>query len=220
MIGSLKFSDMPNEFEYKRIQKELAKIDEMITSVLKGQLSFVDSETSISNISCERVDGYVPSSHNKGGKEVSGMVLSMASAVDNCSNSEANEKMNNISNETYNDAIETFFNENKEKLNIESKQELETLLNEDEALQNSFHEHLDSSSEDEAVMFKVRILYTGIEDEKMSFIVDAQVNWEFPYFRDNKGCSAFISTEFSVKNSEDFGKEVENQISIVTRLFN
>lgn len=224
MIGGLKL-DLNNlsPEQSEQLAKEFAAIDSVILSSLKGELDFTDTETKIDAIFCERVDGYIPFSHNKGGHEITGMVLSLNSGIENCTDETAKDKMQEIVNDGEESVIQDLYKANQAELaekNINSLEEFKAHLRDnDDEFTAKYNEEHDSYIDDEAVRFAIRVMFHGYSDGEFHFTVDAQINWEFPYFRDGKGCSAYKETEFSVKDSSELASVLKSKISEVKTLF-
>ena len=224
MIGGLKY-DLFNmeELEEKRIQKELEKMDSIIKSSLNDKLDFTDTEERLESISCERVDGFIPSSHNKGGYSVSAMVLSLETALTNINDDEATAKLNKLISDADKEVGTELFKEKAEELEskgVTSYQELVEYMKNNNEYDEIYNERHNEYCDDEAVRFELRVMFNGFDGEKYNFTVDSQVNWEFPYFRDGKGCSAYKEVGLEVSNSEELENSLIGAISQVMVLFN
>ena len=224
MIGSLKY-DLFNmeELEEKRIQKELEKMDSIIKSSLNNKLDFTDTEDRLESISCERVDGFIPSSHNKGGYSVSAMVLSLETALINVNNDEATAKLNELISDADKEVGTELFKEKAEELEskgVTSYQEFVEYMKNNNEYDEIYNDRHNEYCDDEAVRFELRVMFNGFDGEKYNFTVDSQVNWEFPYFRDGKGCSAYKEVDLEVSNSDELSSSLEGALSQVLTLFN
>lgn len=224
MIGGLKLDGhSENEVENKRLEKELTKIDSIIRATLKDAIDFSDSETGIEALDCQRVDGFIPHSHNKGGYAVSGLVLSLESALAFCQDEVGKEKMQKIIDESRQTVLEQFYKDAKEKFNtrgVHSVEDLVEYMKEHDEHNEAFDNDLKEYTSDEAVRFQIQVMYHGFDSGAHSFTTSAQVNWEFPYFRDGKGFSAFKEVEFEVKSVADFKGELASSVAEVKKLFN
>ena len=224
MIGGLKY-DLFNmeELEEKRIQKELEKMDSIIKSSLNDKLDFTDTEERLESISCERVDGFIPSSHNKGGYAVSAMVLSLETALTNINDDEATAKLNELISDADKEVGTELFKEKAEELEskgVTSYQEFVEYMKDNHEYDEVYNDRHNEYCDDEAVRFELRIMFNGFDGEKYNFTVDSQVNWEFPYFRDGKGCSAYKEVDLEVSNSDELSSSLEGALSQVLTLFN
>lgn len=224
MIGGLKY-DLFNmeELEEKRIQKELEKMDSIIKSSLNDKLDFTDTEERLESISCERVDGFIPSSHNKGGYSVSSMVLSLETALTNINDDEATAKLNELISDADKEVGTELFKEKAEELEskgVTSYQEFVEYMKNNNEYDEIYNDRHNEYCDDEAVRFELRIMFNGFDGEKYNFTVDSQVNWEFPYFRDGKGCSAYKEVDLEVSNSDELSSSLEGALSQVLTLFN
>lgn len=224
MIGGLKY-DLFNmeELEEKRIQKEIEKIDSIIKSSLNDKLDFTDTEERLESISCERVDGFIPSSHNKGGYSVSAMVLSLETALTNLNDDEATVKLNELISEADKEVGTELFKEKAEELEskgVTSYQEFVEYMKNNNEYDEIYNDRHNEYCDDEAVRFELRVMFNGFDGEKYNFTVDSQVNWEFPYFRDGKGCSAYKEVDLEVYNSDELSSSLEGALSQVLTLFN
>lgn len=224
MIGALKY-DLFNveELEEKRILKELKKMDTIIKSSLKDKLDFTDTEEKLDTISCERVDGFIPFSHNKGGYSISSMVLSLETALINVNDEKATEKLNELISDADKEVGTQLFQEKAEELEskgVTSYQEFVDYMKDNDEYDEIYNERHDEYCDDEAVRFELRVMFNGFDGEKYTFTIDSQINWEFPYFRDGKGCSAYKEAELEVSNADELSNSLEGSLKEVLSLFN
>lgn len=224
MIGALKF-DLLNldEFEEKKVQEQLKKMDSIIQNSLKNKLDFTDTEDSFDTILCERVSGFFPSSHNKGGRTVSAMVLSLENSLVYINDEEATEKINKMVDDSEKDVKKELYQERLEELNkkdVNSYQEFVEYMKNNDEYDEIFSEKLTEYCDDEAVKFELRVMFNGFDNDKYNFTVDSQVNWEFPYFRDGKGFSAYKEVDLEVSNAEELSSSLEGALKQVLNLFN
>ena len=224
MIGSLKYDLLSvEELEEKRIQKELEKMDSIIKSSLNDKLDFTDTEERLESISCERVDGFIPSSHNKGGYSVSAMVLSLETALTNVNDDEATAKLNELISDADKEVGTELFKEKAEELEskgVTSYQEFVEYMKNNNEYDEIYNDRHNEYCDDEAVRFELRVMFNGFDGEKYNFTVDSQVNWEFPYFRDGKGCSAYKEVDLEISNSDELSSSLEGALKEVLTLFN
>lgn len=222
MIGALKFDADLSPEQSSKVEQEIQKMDGLIKNALKNQLDFTDTEEKLEPVACQRVDGFIPFSHNKGGYELSSLILGLSNAIESCTDQTGKDKMQKMVDEGYLSVAEDMFKEHKEELakkGIESVTAFQNYMNENDEYDKEFNEKHDEYIDDEAVSYRLRVMFNGVENDEYHFTVDAQVNWEFPYFRDGKGCSAYKETEFSVKNSQELAEVLSGKIAEVKSLF-
>ena len=224
MIGSLKY-DLFNksEFEEKKIQKELEKMDELIKSSLKDKLDFTETEEKLDTISCQRVDGFIPSSSNKGGYTLSAMVMNLETSLLNVNDDEATEKINEMIADADKEVGTAMYQEKIEELEskgIQSYQEFSEYMKNNHEYDEEYNQRYREYCDDEAVRFELRVMFNGLEDNKYLFTVDSQINLEFPYFRDGKGCSACREVDLEVSDSNELSSSLSGALSEVLALFN
>lgn len=211
------------ELEEKRIQKELEKMDSIIKSSLNDKLDFTDTEERLESISCERVDGFIPSSSNKGGYSVSSMVMSLETALTNINDDEATSKLNEMISDADKEIGTELFKEKAEELEskgVTSYQEFVEYMKNNNEYDELYNERHNEYCDDEAVRFELRVMFNGFDGEKYNFTIDSQVNWEFPYFRDGKGCSAYKEVYLEVSNVDELSSSLEGALKEVLTLFN
>lgn len=179
-------------------------------------MDFVDTEVKVEAIACQRVDGFIPSSHNKGGYEASGFILSLSSATCYAKNEKAKEALERMDNDAYQTVAEEFL---KTISGVETVSALEDYLSQNEEAQEAFNEKLQEYQDDDAVKFSVRVMFHGFEDGEYVFTVDSQINWEMPYFRDGKGASVCNETHLAVKDAQELSSKLPEAIKVVQKLF-
>lgn len=224
MIGGLKLDGhSENEAQEAKLVKELTAMAKIIQSSLKEQIDFVDTDVSIETIECQRRDGFIPFSHNKGGYEISGLVLSLESATQNCTDEVGLAKMQKIIDEGHEEVAKQLYKNKQAELEakgVHSWQELNEYKSKNDEYDKDYNQLHDEYVSDEAVRFSIRVMYNGFDEDKHEFTVAAQVNWEFPHFRDGRGFSAFKEESFSAQDSNDFSQQLTASVNAVKKLFN
>lgn len=198
-------------------------MNSIIKSSLNDKLDFTDTEEILESISCERDDGFILSSHNKGGYSVRAMVLSLETALTNVNDDEATAKLNKLISDADKEVGTELFKEKAEELEskgVTSYQEFVEYMKNNNEYDEIYNDRHDEYCDDAAVRFELRVLFNGFDGEKYNFLVDSQVNWEFPYFRDGKDCSAYKEVDLEVSNSDELSSSLECALRQVLTLFN
>jgi len=225
MIGALKFDEIGlTEAEENKLKAIFKEMDVVCKAEISKEelLDFADAENKVDTIFCERVDGFIPRSHNKGGYTVSSMILDLTSALSYINDEKAREKLQKIIDDGYEEVRRDFYQEKIKELEskgVNCYEEFKSYIENNDEYDETLNEKDDAYNENDAVRFQYRIMFHGFIEEAFHFTVDASANWEAPYFRDGKGHSVHREAEFTVQDADSLPAAINAALSVVTKLF-
>ncbi|RYZ92888.1 MAG: hypothetical protein EOP06_02840 [Proteobacteria bacterium] len=193
-----KYSSRFNEEELVDIKKVHAIIHAVISDESINGLSIGDTDIKVEEIEYEARDGFIPNEDNLGGYTASTLIASISGAI-------------GIGPIDVRHALEKMVSDSEKEDGFDDMSEEEK-----EDYRNRGYE----VSEDESVYYECRVMYQGQDQEgNLNFHVDAAINWEFPYFRDNKQWQRVSAQDVCVENVEGVAAALSKALLNVTALY-
>lgn len=247
-MGALKIDKYTDIEAFKKIESILhdaVKSKSRLNDVM-DKLSLHSDEIKIEELECERRDGFIPHSFNKGGWEASFIAYGYTDIINSLELSpEVISRLEDLQSDDYEYALSDTFDEFKPHLKragindvksfksywnkliaegvsdyVNDKDTGEAIVSIDE-IRSFLHDKESEQEIDQAVMFKFRIMYHGYDNDSgyFSATIDSRINWEAPYFRDGKGASDYKEVEIEFKDESDLKEIIDNSIKEVTSLY-
>jgi hypothetical protein len=189
------------------------KLDSLIRSLVEEASEDVgENGGETESVECRSRDGFIAYAHNCGGYEYK--AFDYVSCGVSYSNKEANAQVNKT--------LENAKKEGLKQLGLPEGTNHNSLTEEQQEELTEFEENY---LQDETIKLDLRVMYSGVENDKHVAWVSACINWEAPYHRShiswmpNMKCETAKEVKVTFKNLREAKTKIRAALAKVKKIF-